>query len=45
MQAATSTACMGDNSQALQSQLKSGEPTKKHLALDALIDASMEGSL
>jgi hypothetical protein len=45
MQATTSTACMGDNRQALQRQLQSGEPTKKHLALDVLIDASMEGSL
>ncbi len=43
MQATTSTACMGDNRQALQSQLQSGEPTKKHLALNVLIDASMEG--
>ena len=42
MQATTSTACMGDNRQPLQSQLQSGEPTKNHLALGVLIDVSMQ---
>ena len=45
MQATTSTACMGDDCQPLQSQLQSGKVIKKHWASNVLIDASMKGSL